>query len=162
MQRKTLISLGVVVAVAALLLTYQRQGQDSGNVGKSDSESGLITGKNAIYVSDQPPSDKIEIGFVVLEKSGFIAIHAGENGNPAGILGVSNLIPAGETSSLQPIPLSGATQDGETLFAMLHFDDGDGVFDPSKDTPVRDVLGEPLMMEFSIDREAAPPDAISL
>ncbi len=167
MQKKILAALLIVFAAAAVgYAVFLKRGASvkPASVRKEPAEqpSGLIIGRNAIYVADQAPSGQIAIGFVVLEKPGFVVIHEEKGGKPGAILGVSNLIGSGETNNFPPILLSRTARDGETLFAMLHRDDGDSAFNPAKDAPVRDAGGEPLMMQFLIDREAALPDAIKL
>ena len=78
------------------------------------------------------------------------------------ILGVSGLLPSGETKNTPPIALSGATKDGETLYAMLHLDDGDGAFDAAKDKPAQDkVGGEPVMMIITVSQDTTEPGAIN-
>lgn len=167
MYKKIIVALIIGIATSLLWRTRLPNGPISGPSGSQEKErveapSGLVIGRSAIYVSDQAPSEHIAVGFVVLEQPGFVVIHEEGQGAPDAILGVSSLVGAGEVSDLPPIPLSRATRDGETLFAMLHADDGDGAFDPAKDSPVRDAGGEPLMMQFSIDKESSLPDAIKL
>lgn len=158
-EKRTLISLGIVIAGAALFAIYPRQER---TLLPADTRQAVPAGENAIYVPDQPPSRAIVIGFAVLAKSGFVVIRAGNTDQGVDVLGRSSLIPAGETNSLSPIPLLRESRDGEVLTAWLYFDDGDNAFDPENDTPVKDTLGEPVMMSFSIDREADVPGAVSL
>lgn len=167
MQKKILAALLIVVAAAAVwYAVFPNRGASDqpARVRKEPAEqpSGLVIGRNAIYVADQAPSERVAVGFVVLGEPGFVVIHEGKEGAPATILGASSLISVGEANDLPPVLLSRKARDGETLFAMLHRDDGDGAFDPAKDIPVRDAGGEPLMMQFSIDKEASLPDAIKL
>lgn len=167
MQKKIFAALLVVVAASAIwYAVFLNRGASvkPASVGKEPAErsSGLIIGRNVIYVADQAPSERIAVGFIVLENPGFVVIHEEREGKPGAILGVSNRIGSGETNNLPPVLLLHKARDSETLFAMLHRDDGDGVFDPAKDAPVRDTVGEPFMMQFLIDKEASLPDAISL
>ena len=134
--------------------------------------SGLIVGRNAIYVAEQAPSRTVLVAVARLEKPGFVVIHEDNAGplrrsfneasKPGKILGTSGVLPAGETKNLTPIALSRMTKDGETLYAMLHFDDGDGVFDPSKDKPAIDSISkEPVMMIFTVSTDASAPAAVN-
>lgn len=167
MQKKILAVLLIVVAAAAVwyAVFLKRGASDQpARVQKEPAEqpSGLVIGRNAIYVADQAPSEHVAVGFVVLENPGFVVIHEEQGGEPGAILGRSALIGAGEANDLPPVLLSREARDGETLFVMLHRDDGDGAFDPVKDVPVRDTGDNPLMMQFWIDKEAALPGAIKL
>jgi hypothetical protein len=157
MRRNTVILIISIIALAAFFVMYYWPR----HVPTDESQSGLMIGKDAIFVSDQEPSDHVAVGFAVLGKPGFVVIYDEKDEKLARILGASPLLPPGETSNLRPIFLSRKTVNGEMLSAVLYSDDGDGVFDSAKDIPVQDVLGEPLLMHFSIDEEAKTPDAVN-
>ncbi len=198
---KTRIILALIVAVFVGAVFFFRGG--STKPGSTHDSAGLIVGTNAIYVAEQSPSRTVSVAVARLEKTGFVVIHedaagprsagsafvatsakeAGfsEASAPGRILGTSGLLPAGETKNLAPIALSRATADGETLYAMLHLDDGDGVFDPAKDEPAQDSVGssgrsgseepsgsmnpksgEPVMMIFTVSVDASEPGAVNL
>ena len=124
--------------------------------------AGLIVGKNAIYVAEQVPSQIVSVTVVRLEKPGFVVIHEDANAVPGKILGASNLLMAGETKDSPQIALSRPTVDGETIYAMLHFDDGNGVFDAAKDRPVLDAIaGESVMTVVVISKDAIEPGAVN-
>ncbi len=98
-----------------------------------------------------------------LRHSSSEASEASEASKPGKILGASGVLQAGDTKNLTPITLSRATADGETLYAMLHLDDGNGVFNPAKDKPALDFLGgSPVMMIFTVSMDANEPGAVSL
>lgn len=156
------------VFVSAILFWDSRgvRPEDSASrneAGSAGDSSGLIIGANAIYVAEQVPSRTFAVEVVRLEKPGFVVVHEDAAGAPGGILGASGALPSGETNNLAPIPLSRLTRDGETLYAMLHLDDGDGVFDAAKDKPALDPLGAlPVMMIVTVSAEATEPGAVSL
>ena len=160
MNTKTFLIVGVITAViagAALFLGGGGRQADTGG-----DSSGFIVGKNAIYVAEQAPRRSISVAVVHLEQSGFAVIHEDAAGAPGKILGASGLLPTGETKNAS-IPLSRATKDGETLYAMLHLDDGDGAFDAAKDKPAKDsVGGEPVMMIVTVSVGAEEPADVSL
>ena len=161
MNTKTLLILGVIVAVALGAAFFFRGGSTKPSTTGGDS-TGLIVGNNAIYVAEQVPSETVSVAVVRLQKPGFVAIHEDAAGAPGRILGTSGLLVAGETRNLAPIALSRMTKDGETLYAMLHLDDGDGMFDPAKDKPALDsVGGEPVMMIFTVSVDASEPGAVN-
>ena len=156
-----------------LTLAYRQRGERSGVESRGHSistmpssssspASGLRVGSNAIYVPDQAPASTVTLGFVLFARPGFVVIHGDAGEKPGAILGASALMKAGETGSAGLITLSRETKDGEELYAMLHQDDGDGMFDAAKDLPVRDQSGNSIMMQFGIERDAAAPGGISL
>ncbi len=168
MTTKTLVILVVIVAIAFGAAFFFQNDNNTESVSTGDSaglpaQAGLIIGKNAIYVAEQSPSRTVSVAVARLEKSGFVAIHEDNADKPGKILGVSNVLPAGETKNLTPIALSRVTKDGETLYAMIHPDDGDGVFDPVKDNPAQDSLSsESVMMIFTVSMDAIEPEAVNL
>ncbi len=161
MTSRTRIILVVIVAIA-LSATFFFRGSSTKPSTTHDS-AGFIVGRNVIYIAEQSPSRTVSVAVARLESTGFIAIHEDSADSPGKILGVSGLLPAGETKNLTPVVLSRATADGETLYATLYLDDGDGVFDSVKDTSAFDSLGgEPVMMIFTVSMDASEPATINL
>ncbi len=160
MKTKTIIALAIVVVVVVGAVFFFRDDRNE-PTGTDDSTS-LIVGNNAIYVADQLPGRSVSIAVALLEKPSFVVIHEDNAGKPGKILGASGVLPAGETKNLTPITLSRATADGETLYAMLHLDDGEGTFDATKDKPALDSLsGQPVMMIFTVSLDASEPGAVN-
>lgn len=152
-----------VIIVAVIMGSALFFRSDRKRIDPPRSSTGLIIGANAIYVADQAPSRTIAVTVVRLFRSGFIVVHEESASVPGGILGSSGALPAGETNNPAPISLSRPTQDGETLYIMLHLDDGDGVFDVVKDKPALDPIGAlPVMMIITVGAEATEPGAVSL
>ncbi len=167
MNQKTLIILGVVVVIlGGATFFYRDNNVEPATTGDSvglPAQTGLVIGNNAIYVADQAPAQAVLVAVVRLEQTGLVVIHEDKSGQPGQILGTSAVLSAGETKNLTPIKLSRLTKDGETLYAMLHLDDGDGVFDPAKDRPVFGSLGDnPIMMIFTVSLDATEPGAVNL
>ena len=159
MNKKAFLVLGVVLAVIVGIALLQSIQQSK----PTNESSGLIVSQNAIYIADQTPGQIISVAVARLEKSGFVVIHEDNAGQPGKILGTSGLLAAGENKNLPPISLSRLIKDGETLYAMIHIDDGDGAFDVAKDKPALDsVSGEPVMMIFVVSKDATEPGAVSL
>ena len=169
---KLFIIAGVLAIAGAFILANRQRGGSgrpepegrsiSTTPSSSSSANGLRAGSDAIYVPDQAPSSMVTVGFVLLAHSGFVVIHEDAGGEPGAIVGASALMKAGETGNGGRITLSRESKDGEALYAMLHQDDGDGMFDAAKDLPVRDQSGNSIAMQFEIARDAAAPDGISL
>lgn len=113
--------------------------------------SGLIIGNNAVYVSYQQSGNTIRASVVRLERPGFLVIHEDKGGNPGNIIGLSELLPIGQAQNPPPIILSRVTLDGQTLYAMLHIDNGDGIFKEGEDKPSIDpTSNQPVMMVVAI------------
>lgn len=154
------LAVGVMAAVLLGAAVFLRGGISEPKSGGD--ASGLTISKNAIYVSEQVPARTIVVAVAKLARPGFVVIHEDANGAPGKILGVSTLLPAGETSDV-PLTLSRLAADGETLYAMLHLDGGDGAFDLARDQPARDAAtGEPVAMIFTVSPDATEPGAVSL
>ena len=153
----------IVAVVASAVLLFRASSTVPKTSDLSNDSLGLIVGSNAIYVAEQAPSRTIAIDVVRLEKSGFVVVHEDASGEPSKILGASGILGAGETRNIAAVPLSRITRDGETLYAMIHVDDGDGVFDPLKDKPALDsTSAEPVMTIFNVSADATEPSAVSL
>ena len=142
-----------MVVITGVALFFWYGGGESSSI---DDSSGLLINHSAIYVAEQAVGDRVFVSVVRLEKSGFVVIHEDVTDAPGIILGISSLIPAGEMKNLPSIMLSRAIVDGELIYAMLHFDNGDGIFDVRNDKPVLDsVDGAPMMMIVTVSKNAS-------
>ena len=160
MKTKIALIFGIIVAtgIGAMFL-FLGNDDRSGSV---EDSTGLIVGENAIYVAEQPPSNIVSVAIVRLQKPGFVVVHENVDEVPGKVLGVSNLISSGETKNSLSIVLSRSTLDRETIYAMLYFDNEDGIFDITKDKPVIDsVANEPMMAIVAISKDATEPGAIN-
>ncbi len=161
MKTKTIISLAIVMPIVVGAFFFLRNDRNAPS--QTGGSTGFIVGTNAIYVDEPLPGRSVSIAMARLEKPGFVVIYEDNAGKPGKILGTSGALPTGETKKITPIGLSRMTKDGETLYAMLHLDDGDGVFDSAKDKPALDSLnGQPVMMIFTASLDASEPGAINL
>lgn len=160
MNKKILFLLGGgITAIIAGAVLVQKNTEQHDTTGDS---AGLVVGKNAIYVAEQLPSQTVSVALVLLAHPGFVVVHEDRAGAAGQMLGQSALLLLGETKNLPAITLSRPTKDGETLYVMLHSDDGDGIFDAVRDTPVVDsVSGEPVMMIIAVSQDASEPGAIN-
>lgn len=165
MNSKTLLVPALLIfgAIVIIILGITLFFSDSGKKPDyADSPSGLIIGNNAIYAADQMPGYRVSVQVVYLKKPGFVVIYEDSNGAPGKVLGQSSLLAAGETKNLPPIALSRATKDGETIYAMLYFDNKDGKFDAINDKPPLDrVEGKPVMMIVAVSKDAIEPEPVN-
>ena len=124
--------------------------------------SALRAEENALYISEQKPGDSILVSFAILKNGGYVVIHENKNEKPGTIIRSSQHLSRGEHENLI-IRLTRPIKSGNSLYAMLHEDDGDGVFNPIKDAPIRSrISNEPLMMIFDVDDNANPDIPVSL
>lgn len=128
-----------------------------GNLGKGPTPTASVQEevKELISVGVHTPAKTAVIDSVALKKSGFAAIFENNNGVPGEILGVSTLLPAGTHQNIT-VALSRKTVSGETLFAKLYSDNGDGNFQlPGPDEPIKDEQGKELMAQFQVTSESS-------
>lgn len=93
-------------------------------------------GRAHIGVIDQFVAGKVIILSLALKESGYVVIHKEEKGKPGKIIGVSKILAPGLYTN-NAIDLGEGVASGERLVAMLHSDDGDGVFSVETDTPTK-------------------------
>ncbi len=103
----------------------------------------------SISVSNQAVfDDKVLIDVLFLDKPGYVVIHkVTEEGKPGMVIGNSGLL----NGLNQKVPVTITDWRDETgLFAMLHYDDGDGTYQfPGADGPT--ILdGQIVLTRFSI------------
>ena len=85
----------------------------------------------------------------VLSKLGFVVIHeSNDQAKPGKIIGSSQLLAAGKTENFSVT--SETLKAGQDYFAMLHFDNGDGIFDASSDPAVTDSDGNIVLMKYEV------------
>lgn len=128
----------------------------------ADEISGFRIGRDVIYVADQKPGTELTVNIVTLSANGYVVIHeAAEDGSPGDIIGNTLLLDQGDHNNIEAA-LNRASQEGEGLMAMLHADNGDGVFDPVEDLPIKDDQDNIVLMKFQVSSSAEEPGAISL
>jgi len=150
----------VILLIIAAFVAWDVRRPDSGNSVEENSivnhDAALETNeqgatvpklKNAINVSDQAADTSIDIDYLSLQDPGFVVIHGVENGQPGKIIAKSGLIGAGTKQDLL-VPYT--TTPGTTYYAMLHSDDGDGVFNMATDLPLIGSDTHPVMDMFVI------------
>ncbi len=124
--------------------------------------SALRAEENALYVSEQKPGNSIFVNFAILKNGGYTVIHENKNEKPGIIIGFSQHLLRGKHQNFT-VRLTRPIKSGDSLYAMLHEDDGDGVFNPTKDASIRSsVNDEPMLMIFDVDENANPDSPVSL
>ncbi len=92
------------------------------------------TGQPSLLVSDQSLVDsQVVIDWLFLDKPGYIVIHMDLEGAPGPVIGNSEVLSGSMTSVWVSVD---AIQAGTGVFAMLHYDNGDAVYEfPGPDLP---------------------------
>ncbi len=100
---------------------------------------------NRVIVYDQYPGNIVYVSSAQLAQPGWLEIHKDNNGTPGAIIGSTYF-----DKGINPgkVTLTEKTVDGGTYYAMLHSDDGDKKFDPTKDLPLKDSKGDIVMRLF--------------
>lgn len=106
----------------------------------------------SVTVSDQAadPANQVTIGSVVSVGSGFIVIHENGGGSPGPVIG--HVAVADGANSDVVVTLDRDATNGETLFAMLHIDEGtSGTYEfPGSDGPATDSEGAVIVVPFEV------------
>jgi len=114
----------------------------------------IITGENGLYVEDQSVGNSVSTRVAVMAAPGYVVIHNAVNGQPAAVIGVSALLPAGRSDNVV-ISLAESTTANSTYIAMLHADEGSGIYSTLiEDKPVLDEDGLPIMVQFRTSASA--------
>jgi hypothetical protein len=111
-------------------------------VGASDV---TLSGENAILVRDQKPGIIVNVELVALENAGWVVIHEDNNGILGNALG-AQLFLAGVNSGT--VELLRGMEAGNTYYAVVRQDDGDGAFDLARDLLLSDGRGNPVQVSF--------------
>lgn len=115
----------------------------------------LEKGGNAIYVEDQlAESLSVQVGFVILSTPGYVVIYDDESGVPGSVIGSSGLLQDGGEHLV--VAVDDPLVNKQVYYAMLYYDDGDGLFDPAKDTQATDSEDSVILMSFLTRSDAAP------
>ncbi len=101
---------------------------------------------NKISVEIQSAGKEVAVSSVALTGESWIVIHEDEAGKPLRILGAKRLNAGTYTNVV--VKLLRETVEGHTYYAMLHGDDGDGLFDSKKDMVETDISGAPIIAKF--------------
>lgn len=139
----------LVIIVLIGLGIYFWGGSPSTSTDTTDTTNPVVNQQNGelnrIIVTDQFPGNIVYITTVQLAQPGFVAIYADNAGKPGTFIGSQYF-----DKGIGPgkVTLTQSTIDGSTYYAVLVADDGDKIFDASKDTTVKDSKGMVIMKSF--------------
>lgn len=109
-----------------------------------------------ININEYPPGKQVTVGEVFLDQPGYVVIYETlpENASgqkPTAIIGFSTILPSGRSENIR-VPLVRTVRIGESLTAMLHRDDGNGIPNiPGSDEPILREGGAFVIKTFIIE-----------
>jgi len=119
---------------------------------KTEDISQVSQAENSIiYIAGQKTGFSVSVDHVSMAKKGYVVIYDNDNGKLGKIIGNSKILPEGESRNVI-ISLLRMTINGESLFAVLHEDNGDNAFYPDIDTPFYDQDGNIMYILFDINQ----------
>lgn len=156
-MRNTYLAVGIIVVVLVVLaFVFIRSRLPQFNrEAEAPTPTPVVAVQNeAVSLGQHTPARTAVVDSVTLTKSGFVTIHEAQDGDPGQILGTSLLLEAGTHENIV-IELSRKTVAGETLFAQIYIDNGDGAFDANSDQLVKDKDGNVIKVAFQVAVETS-------
>jgi hypothetical protein len=114
-------------------------------VDTTDNTNAPVSRAANIIVSDQYPGNVVYVSSVSTDKAGWVVIHKNANGVPGAVIGSVYVNPGIAPAKVN---LTESMTDGSMYYAMLHEDDGDKVFNATKDKSMTDARGNAIMKTF--------------
>ncbi|RJQ31020.1 hypothetical protein C4572_03050 [Candidatus Parcubacteria bacterium] len=151
--------IGVIIALIIGVVAWQflsKGGNPEEDTNGQVNNGGALAGRDAIFVADQKPGRFVNVGLAILSKKGFIAIHQEEADKIGVAIGNSSLLESKEHKNIS-VTLNRRSVSGENMYATLHHDNGDGIFNPAEDAHAKDKDGNMIMMKFTISDSASEP-----
>ena len=106
---------------------------------------------SSVDASDQLAGSSVAIDSATLIAPGYIVIHEEVSGAFGPVIGSSELYEAGTFKDVS-VTLDRSSVSGETLYAMLHDDDGNSEYEfPGADAPTTNKTGEVVVLPFEIE-----------
>jgi len=147
----------IVVIVVGIFVWKYFSGRNATNDQVGGEQSEQVSGmEDSIFVANQKPGRFVNVGRATLSKKGYVAIHQEEAGAPGAIIGFGSLLNVGETKNLS-VTLNRKSVAGESFYAMIHWDNNNGAFNPSEDAAATDKDGNIVMAKFMISESASEP-----
>ena len=116
----------------------------------------VVSLTDSIFVANQKPGRFVNVGRAALSKKGFVTIHQEEAGAPGAIIGFSSPLNPVESKNLS-VTLNRKSVVGESFYAMIHWDNSNGTFNPAEDAAATDKNGDIVMAKFMISASASEP-----
>jgi len=147
----------IVVVIIGIFVWRYFSGRNATNDQAGGEQSEQVAGmEDSIFVANQKPGRFVNVGRATLSKKGYVAIHQEEAGAPGAIIGFSSLLNAVESKNFS-VTLNRKSVVGESFYAMIHWDNNNGAFNPSEDAAATDKDGNIVMAKFMISESASEP-----
>ena len=147
----------IVVVIVGIFVWRYFSGKTAVNEQVGGENNGqIVAGVDSIFMVNQKPGRFVNIGKVALSKKGYVAIHQEEVGKAGAVIGYSNLLNSGESNNFS-VTLNRKSVVGESLYAMIHWDNSNGTFNPADDLPATDKEGNVVAVKFIISDSASEP-----
>lgn len=150
MNKNNLIIFAIIIIVAGIgYVTYTLTAP------KWKTTTGVENGTSEITIGSELPGSTITVADANFKEKSFLAVRREENGEPGGIIGVSNLLPVGKNKNIV-INLNQATREAEIIYIVAHIDgDRNGIFQfPGPDIPLNDSNGNSIIARVTVSGNA--------
>lgn len=157
-----IVGLIIVVAVILIIALFVRgQSQKQQQVSpvitpqevateSAEATEGAGFGDSSIAASDQSAGNTVTIDTATFTKPGYIVVHEQKGLEADKPIGQSVLYLPGTVADVS-VKLNRPSKAGETLYVMLHDDDGDGTYEfPGPDAPTQNRAGQVVIAKFVI------------
>ncbi len=151
----------IVVGISAVLI-YNNFIASKGNTVTSSKQTTAETNapvvvenpvyKNTLTLTKFSPGSTVSVESANLSTAGFIVVHEDKDNQPGVVIGNSQLLTAGSHSSID-ISLTRPIVTDETIYVMIHTDNGDGTFNATTDRVANDNQGNPAIIDFRVGLE---------
>lgn len=146
----------IIVVVVGIFVWKYFSGKTGPNEQAGEQNGQVAVMEDSIFVANQKPGRFVNVGRAALSKKGFVTIHKEEEGAPGSIIGFGNLLNTGESRNFS-VTLNRKSVVGESFYAMIHWDNDNGAFNPAEDAMATDKAGNLVMAKFMISDSASEP-----
>lgn len=143
MNKKEFIVIASVIALVIIVALFGIQKK-----AEAPAREGNAT-VNTIVANDQPLGDSAIIAEVALAQDGYVVLHKSRNGLPMDIIGISEVLVSGIYSDVA-VEYSADVSPDEEVIALIHEDNGDGIFSPADDISALDDEGALVKSAFVV------------
>jgi len=130
MKKSVFWSFLAVLAVFLMACSTAPQEQLKSEMTVKADETGPLLSAFSQSITDK----NVVIEKTILDKPGYVVIHADANGKPGAVIAHSDFLQAGKYTNLK-IDTTTLNEGTTKIWLMLHYDDGDGKYDILYDLP---------------------------
>jgi len=150
-DNKMILILGAVIVVVAVYMLTRGRGGEAQPTTPVPTQVMEAPEDSSIDVSNQAAGASAVVDSASFVGPGYIVIHEQKGGKLGPVIGHSELYETGSYESVS-VTLDRPSVSGETLYAMLHDDDGNAEYEfPGADTPTKNLAGEIVLLPFEVE-----------